>query len=499
MDGHGADTIARVAVDNSRRALAVVALAAIAAHATALAGGFIWLDHAHIEDGLALAGADGWLALFTRGFAGTGFYRPLMAVSLSIDAALGGAAALYHATTLACHAAAAVLTVVAASALGLSRPAATLAGLLFAVHPAASLVAGAIAFRSEAMIAVALLALVVLHVRARPIGAGVALLAGALIKETALVLGPLLIVAIEAAGAVPAGGPPRPAGARARLLGAEAAALAGAVALRLAFAPSWRAAFAPMSPADAAGARLAALWRSATLAFAPIDSSARTVCDAFAIRSLASAPALAGLVVAAGVAYLAWRRRGPALLMAAALLPSLHLVPVMRWWSPHYLYVPLAFGAMLIADAVAARATRRRLWPVAGAVLVALAAISARDGLRFRSDASLWAPEVAANPACREGHFYLAEVDREAGRWEEAAAHYERAAAPTTGVLSYVDRGAALQNLGVVRLQQRRAGEAAAAFRAALAVTADRDERLRLAHNLRVAESFDVSAAQVRQ
>src|SRR5262245_12789032 len=112
------------------RAHALVALLAIAAHATALAGGFIWLDHAHIEDGLALAQSQGWPALFTQGFAGTGFYRPLMAVSLSIDAA-AGVPWLYHATTLAFHAGAAVATCIAGAALGLSRRAAVLAGALF--------------------------------------------------------------------------------------------------------------------------------------------------------------------------------------------------------------------------------------------------------------------------------------------------------------------------------------------------------------------------------
>ena len=229
--------------------------------------------------------------------------------------------------------------------------------------------AGATAFRSESMIAVALLVLVVLHVRARPIGAGVALLAGALAKETALVLAPLLIVALEVAakGVAPVAGPPRARNARAWLLGAEVTALAIAVVLRLAFAPAWRAGFVAMSTDEAVGTRLASVWRSATLALAPID---RTICDAFTVQSLASVPALAGLAVAAGVAYLAWRRRGPALLMAVALLPSLNLVPVMRWWSPHYLYVPLAFGAMVVADAVSERLARSR--PAAGVALVVL-------------------------------------------------------------------------------------------------------------------------------
>ena len=237
-----------------------------------------------------------------------------------------------------------------------------------------------------------------------------------------------------------------------------------------------------MGAGEALGTRLAALWRSATLILFPVD---RTICDAFTIRSLASPPALAGLAVAIGLAVLAWRRRGPALLLALALLPSLNLVPVMRWWSPHYLYVPLAFAAMVVADVVAERAAR--LQPFGVVVLGLLAAVSVRDDLRFRTDATLWAPEVAANPACREGHFYLAEVAREAGRLEEAGTHYEHAAAPTTGVLSYVDRGAALQNLGVMRLQQQRAGEAVAAFRAALAVTADPNKRRRLEHNLAIA------------
>jgi hypothetical protein len=101
------------------------AAAAIASHATALTAGFVWLDHAHIEAGYALASPSGWPALFTRGFAGTGFYRPLMALSLSIDA-LAGAPWLYHAVSVAWHAAAATLVVFAASALGWARRAAIL-------------------------------------------------------------------------------------------------------------------------------------------------------------------------------------------------------------------------------------------------------------------------------------------------------------------------------------------------------------------------------------
>ncbi len=472
---------------SSARLRVSVALAAVGAHATALGNGFIWLDHAHIEGGAAVAAPGHWFPLFAQGFAGTGFYRPLMAISLSIDASLGGAAWLFHATSLAWHAAAAVLTVVAGQVFGLSPAAAAGAGLLFAVHPATSIVAGAIAFRSEAMITVALLALVVFHLRRRPWPAALALLGGALTKETALVLGPLFVAAIELCG--PASSDPDRR-ARRRLLGAEAAALALAIGLRVAFAPAWRASWPPMAPGEAVATRLAALWKTALLAIAPVD---RAVCDAFPIAALASARTLGGAVVLAAIVILAARRRGPALLLALALLPSLHLAPIMRWWSPHYLYVPLAFAAMLAAEAAAALACRvprpaRGGVAVAAVVLGACCVVSLRDGLRFRSDEALWTAEVAGSGACREGHFYLAERAREANRLAEAAAHYEQAIATTARVLSYVDRAAALQNLGVTRLEQHSFADAAAAFRAALDVVAEDRRRREITHNLATAE-----------
>ena len=125
------------------------------------------------------------------------------------------------------------------------------------------------------------------------------------------------------------------------------------------------------------------------------------------------------------------RRRGIAWLFALALLPSLQLVPVMRWWSPHYLYVPLAFGAMLLAKSAATRL--RQPWLVAAAIGAPLVVFSLREGSRYESDATLWRAEVRKEPACREGHYYLGETARQRGDWQAAAAHYERAATPVGG------------------------------------------------------------------
>lgn len=457
----------------------VVPLAAVVSHLPAISASFIWLDHAHIEERLALAGSDGWLALFQRGFAGTGFYRPLMALSLSIDAALGGGALLFHSVTLLWHALASWLCALAAEASGLSRRAAFWAALLFAVHPLTSLVANAIAFRSESMIAVALFSLLIFHTRGKAWASAVALCLGALCKETALVLGPLFVVALEYSRS---GERQRPGRARWRLWAVEGAGFGVALCLRLAFAPAWRAAFPELGASEAIGTRLAALAKSTFSVFWLVHGK---VCDAFTVSPLDAPVALAGLVILGGLLFLAYRRRGPALLLLCALLPSLQIVPVMRWWSPHYLYLPLAFVAMLAAEAALWRV--KSVLRYAAPLVAALGILCFREAARYESDRTFWAPEVAAEPACSEGHFYLAAVAYAGRRLDEAGDRYERALSRTSGVLSYVDRDAALQNLGVVRLEQGRFEAAAELFRRALELNADPAARRGLTHNLATA------------
>ena len=457
----------------------LVPLAAFLGHVPAISAGFIWLDHSHIEDRLALVGEVGWLSLFQGGFAGTGFYRPLMALSLSIDAAFGGSALWFHAVTLLWHALAAWLCARSAEALGLSHRAAFWAALLFAVHPITSLVANAVAFRSESMIAVALFSVMIFHTQGKRWAAAAALFLGALCKETALVLGPLFVVALEVASSADH---KESLAQRLRLWAPEAAAVGLALGLRLTFAPAWRAAFPDLTASEALGTRLAALAKSTLAVVWPIHGQ---VCDAFAVSSLTDPPALAGLALVVGLLFLAYRRRGPALLLLLSLLPSLQLVPVMRWWSPHYLYLPLAFAAMLAVEAFERRAPSA--FRYAGPLSAALGVLSIMDAARYANDRAFWTPEVRRAPACAEGHFYLGADAYAAHRLDEAAHHYEQALAEPRGILSYVDRDAALQNLGVVRLDQRRFDDAADLFRKALELSADPAARRGLTHNLAVA------------
>lgn len=451
----------------------VAFVVAVASHATALGGGPIWLDHAHFEQGLALAPPSGWPALFTRGFAGTGFYRPLVALAFSIDVSLWNAPLLLHAVTLAWHGAASCLVLASGRRLGLSSRAALAAAVLFAVHPLTSIVASANAFRSEAMLAVCLLGLVVAHLARRPGWAAAAMLAGALTKETAWLLAPPLILVLELRRGRKETAEPTPR----KLLLAELAAFMVATSVRIVYAPPFRARHFPLELSEAVGTRLAALAKSAFAVLVPSD---RSICDAFPVTPWTSASALCGLLVLAGVTTLAVQRGRIGLLLGLTLLPSLQLVPIMRWWSPHYLYLPLAFGAMLAAAALE-RSRRGWLVPV---VASAFAVLSLREGLRYQSDARLWSAEVAQEPACREGQFYLGEVARTSGDLETAAGRYERAVAPVPGVLAYVDETAALSNLAAIRFAEKRYDDARAAWSSALLSTHDERERRGIVHNL---------------
>lgn len=455
-----------------------VAASAALAHVTALFAGFVWLDHAHVEEKLALPSR--FADTFTTGFAGTGYYRPLVSLSLRLDAFVGGPF-VFHATNIMWHALASVALFLAAQALGLSKKAAGIAGLLFAVHPVTGLVANAIAFRSEAMIAAALFALLWAHANKRVVLAALCVALGALAKETAIVLAPLFVVAFELS---------RRERERPRaLFAAEGGALAAAVALRLAFAPAWRGSHPALSAGDAIGTRLAALAKSVAAIALPID---RTICDAFPITHVHQPAAIAGAIALGALAWGAWKKRGAALLLAVSVLPSLQLVPVPRWWSPHYVYVPLGFVVVLAAD-LAERRSKIAAWIVAAA----LGVVSLWDGRRYANDTALFGPEVASQPACREAQLFLGDVARDEQKWEAAAKRYEAALAPWPGVLAYVDRGAALQNLGVVRSKQRRFEDARVAFHAALEGTTDPRRRRELTHDLAAAslEAGDATEA----
>ena len=148
------------------------------------------------------------------------------------------------------------------------------------------------------------------------------------------------------------------------------------------------------------------------------------MCDAFPVTTITARNAC-GWRVLGGCGLSAYRRRGPALLLLVALLPALQIVPVMRWWSPHYLYLPLAFAAMLAVEALERWAEAALRW-VAPAAL-SLGGLTLLEGGRYQNDERFWNRELELEPACREAHYFLGDAAQAAGRLEDAVQHYEQA------------------------------------------------------------------------
>lgn len=460
-----------------------VALIAVAVRLPSLGNGLVWLDHGDIEERAAVAAPGQWLELFARGLGRTGFYRPLVAWLLSVDA-LSGQIWVFHLTNLVLHALCSALVLVAARRLGFSRAGALAGALLFALHPATSIVVNAIAYRSESMATAALLGLVIAHLSRRPVWAAAALLAGALSKETALVLAPVWIALLGLLG-LDREGPPRGLRSRPGLWAMEAAALVIAVGLRLSFAPAWNSRAPSLGALEAVGTRLAALGHAVPALAWPVDGR---LCDAVFVSAPWSPWALLGLGLVAAVGWWATCSR-KALLVAIACLPMLGLVPAPRLWSPHYLYIPLSLGVMWAGQALFDRGRlrwlgRRARWLLLVGLCLVLGGLSLREAMRFQDDLTLFASEFKGHPECREAAFYVGSALWRAGDLAGAASALEVAAAPAPGFVAYSDEAAALQNLGLLRLEQGNYFEAELALLQALERGVDETARRHLVHDL---------------
>ncbi len=191
--------------------LAALLLVTALAYARLAGVDFSWDDEALVVDNQLTGSLDNLGAFFTRDLWSTtrlpwlksGYYRPLMLLSLALDRALFGLdSAEAHVHDILWHLAAVAL--LWALLRRLVEPGPALAGAaLFALHPVQSEVLALVAARNDAMAAaLALLALVLLVDRTagwgRLLGGGAALLAALLCKESAL-LAPFMLLALDLA------------------------------------------------------------------------------------------------------------------------------------------------------------------------------------------------------------------------------------------------------------------------------------------------------------
>ncbi len=187
------------------RSRILLALAALAAYASALASGFVWDDHKAIEHGRLIASLRNLPALFSHDtmfnsdggafsrVAQVDTYRPLTMTTFFVERALFGLRAwAFHLDSLLLHLACVLLLYSVGRRL-MSERAALWGALLFAVHPAISEAVHWIDGRSDPLCVLFFLLALGAWLDGKWLPVVAAVLAATLCKETAFVLIPPII------------------------------------------------------------------------------------------------------------------------------------------------------------------------------------------------------------------------------------------------------------------------------------------------------------------
>jgi tetratricopeptide (TPR) repeat protein len=402
------------------------------------------------------------------------YYRPLVLVTYVVDRTAGGGPLAFHVTPILLHATASILLLLLFRRL-VDPYAALVGALVFAVHPVHVEVVAWMAGRAESIAAIGVVGALLawgrwLETARGPLLAlgGMALLAGLLGKETAL-------AGIPLAAVLPWVWPRRTPKARPVALWI---ALTGATVAYLAL----RAAAVGTAAGIARPAPLSETVRSAlgALAFyvgqlvcpwvtAPVLTSvpADGAAVACGVAALVAFGAAAALALARGARLTVWALAW----VAVALVPPLVLVVRAISETPiadRYLYVPSAGAALLLALGFARIPSRwrRTALAVAGVVLLAGAALTARRSVVWRDNLTFWQNAVAAAPD--EG-FALMKLGLELGERGDRAGAEARYRDALAARLSPWQRAVVENNLGHVLLGARRYAEAEPLLRNAVA------------------------------
>ncbi|MGA8892716.1 MAG: tetratricopeptide repeat protein [Anaeromyxobacteraceae bacterium] len=470
-------------------AAALVAAVAVAAYAGTLGHGFALDDGPEVVDNAHVRSLSGAGTVFaTSSWAGAGdatvpMYRPLTTLSYSLNYALGGFAPFgFHLVNVLLHAVVCVLVLLLGLHLGLALPAAATGALLFAVMPVHVEAVANVAGRKDLLAAAFAIGAVLAHARALRRG-GVSLVlppllvAGALLsKESGLVLVGLLgahdlLFAREEWRT-----------RRRRVLGLYASYVLLTVAFVLARHAVLDTLVFPRIPFDEnpvastpAGVRMmtavAVLGRGLLLLVAPVRLSPDYSFAAIVPVTSPFDPAfLASLAAILGLGAAAWRFRttfplGPFAFLwyGISIFPASNLlVPIGTIFGERLLYVPsVAFALFAGAGAGALLESRiRRIAAVAIPLILLGYAVRTWDYSRaWENDLTVFTAAASAQPDSAKAQRMLGGALMEAGRPDEAAAAFRRAAAIIRRPGTPQDRLApALVELGVA---QERTGQLA--------------------------------------
>jgi tetratricopeptide (TPR) repeat protein len=445
---------------------------ALAAHASALRGGFVWDDDDYVTANRTLRSLDGLGRIWFEPGAVPQYY-PLTFTSLWLEyRAWGPWPAGYHATNVVLHGLAAVLLWGILAALAV--PGAWLGAALFAVHPVGVESVAWVTERKNVLSA--LLALAALRVYlplaglgGRPVRGGYALalacFTSALLAKTVVCVLPVVVLLLVW-------------WKRGRIGMRDVVPLLPffALGLGLALVTVWmekthvgaRGEAWNLSLVDRTLVAGRALWFYAAKLAWPQRLTfiyPRWQIDAGTWWQYLF-PAAAGAVAAGLFAARARLGRGPFVavaIYAVTLAPALGFIDVypMRYSfvADHFQYHA---SAALLALA-GAGVTQLRPPPAASAALLGVLGVLAWwQGRIYASVETLWSDTLAKNPACAMAHINLGMHLAQSGRNEAAIAHYTEALRLEPGAVD------ALNNLGNALAAAGRLADARAAFAEAL-------------------------------
>lgn len=466
----------------ARLATLAVALAAVLPYLHTLGHEFAYDDGVEVVDNAYIRGIQGVpLILSNPVWAGAGkgssAYRPLTTLTYSLNHAVGGLApAGYHLVNLLLHAGAASLVLALALALGVPLAAATLAGLLFAVHPVHVEAVANVAGRKELLVTVFTVGALLLHSGAlrrggwRLVAAPLLGVLAAFSKETGLVLVGLVVALDLLFGREDLRAAPR----RAAVL--YASYLAG---ISLYLAARWAVlesvgmpgtpflenpiASAPFLERAATG--FVVLGKGLQLLVAPItlspDYSYAAIPPVASALDPRLALALAGL--AAVAAFAAWpgeRRRvrlAAVAIYALTVFPASNLlVPIGTIFGERLLYLPsvgFALGVAAVASVWLEGPHRASLRTVAGIALALLAVRGAWYARAWADSLSIFAEGARVQPRSAQMQLTYGGQLLERREMAGAAAAFSRAAEilavrPDAQSPALVQLGVAYEHLG---------------------------------------------------
>jgi len=462
----------------------------LAAHCTFIANGFVWLDHGDIEQGRAIIPlSKPWLA-FVNSYAFTGFYRPYVTLLHSVDAYIYGPHAWgFHITNILLHCAAACASpLFIGSFFSLARRERYAVALIFGLHPLALLPAGCISFCSESLLACFTFLAVWSYGKARTANSirwfvllFCMTVCACFSKETAFfyLLSFFCIWELRhSMQPVPTNQDNRsPQCAHVditekvsrRMIKSMPAVLTATAALSSVFflrrqvmQIQWCITPVHLSLPEHIGTRLAVLGEHCVNLISPLQpplSDATTIIGLLHIVPIVLGLCLCLLFIAVIRKKIPFHLTTMLLLIAGSLLPALSILPLPRFYSPHYAYLAVApaTGCTILVIRMWGRSrnqiTSNILWILLACWITAAAVTTVSAGHRFKSDVTLFAPEVAHDTRFSEGWFYLGNYYLARGEMREAWDAYDKGLDHTSGYIALRDEPEFLLNQSFVAAQ----------------------------------------------